>query len=510
VTRTISGDREQSHLEALDRAMRAAAGFAELGLDKDGGVAIMLRNDFSFLEASRGATMAGAFGVPVNWHFKGDEVGYILRDSNARALVIHADLLPQVKGAVPVGCEVLVVETPPEIARAYGLNADACRVPAGLTSWNEWVDAHAAIAAPETASRGAMFYTSGTTGRPKGVRREPIDPTSVMMLMMKASAEAWGFTRSDVTGLVTGPLYHSAPNGYANSVAGMGGTLVLQPRFDAEDFLRLVEKHRVSHAIMVPTMFVRLLALPDEIKRKYDLSSLEFITHGAAPCSPEVKRQMIDWMGPVINEYFGGTEIGLITCASSQDALDRPGTVGKAVSGAHIRIFTEDGEPLGPGEIGEVYVGMEGMPDFTYHGLDEKRQEIGRDGLVCIGDIGYLDEDGYLFLCDRKIEMVISGGVNIYPAEIEASLITMPGVKDCAVFGIPDAEYGEALAAHVEREDGSGITADDVKAFLRGELAGYKVPKVVEFAETLPREDSGKIYKRKLREPYWEGTDRRI
>ncbi|MGE4059583.1 MAG: AMP-binding protein, partial [Sphingomonadales bacterium] len=243
---------------------------------------------------------------------------------------------------------------------------------------------------------------------------------------------------------------------------------------------------------------------------RYDPSSLRWITHGAAPRTPEVKRRMIEWLGPDINEYFGGTEIGLITTATSEEALRKPGTVGKAITGAKIAIFDEAGRALPPGGIGEVYVWMEGMPDFTYHQLDDKRVEIGREDLVCIGDIGYLDEDGFLFLCDRKIEMVISGGVNIYPAEVEAVLITMPGVKDCAVFGIPDAEFGESLCAYVEPEMPGAVDADGVRAFLRERLAGYKVPKMVELATDLPREDSGKIFKRKLREPYWAGMDRRI
>jgi long-chain acyl-CoA synthetase len=223
-----------------------------------------------------------------------------------------------------------------------------------------------------------------------------------------------------------------------------------------------------------------------------------------------VKKRMIEWLGPVINEYFGGTEIGLITTANSEEALRKPGTVGRAITGAEIRIFDEDGKPLGPGEEGEVYVWMEGMPDFTYHGQEEKRREISRENLVCIGDIGYLDEDGYLFLCDRKIEMVISGGVNVYPAEIESVLITMPGVGDCAVFGIPDREFGEALCAYVEPEQGACLDSGSIKSFLRERLAGYKVPRVIEFSDRLPREDSGKIFKRKLREPYWKGRDRRI
>jgi long-chain acyl-CoA synthetase len=305
-------------------------------------------------------------------------------------------------------------------------------------------------------------------------------------------------------------MYHSAPNSYANASQNMGLYTVLQPRFDAEDFLRLVEQHKLTHAIMVPTMFVRLLALPDDVKNKYDISSLQFITHGAAPCSPEVKRQMIDWFGPVINEYYGGTEMGLVSAVNSADALERPGTVGKALTGATIKIFDDEGKELGPNEVGDIYVGMKGMPDFTYHGHEEKRAEIGRQGLVCIGDVGCLDEDGYLFLRDRKIEMVISGGVNIYPAEVEATLVTMPGVADCAVFGIPDAEFGESLCAHVELEDGVAMDAAEVTAFMRAEVAGYKVPRTIEFADELPREDSGKIWKKKLRAPYWEGMDRQI
>ena len=508
--RIISGERERTTEQIEERALKAATGFKELGLGDDDTVAVMLRNDFSFLEASRGATYMGGFAVPVNWHFKGQEVEYILNNSKAKALVIHADLLPQVEGAVPEGVAILVVETPPEVAKAYGIPAGNTTTPPQMMDWDEWLAGFSPIDDPSMTSRGSMFYTSGTTGNPKGVKREPMQREGAAQIMMHQGAMAWGFTRMDFTALITGPLYHSAPNGYLQGVYGIGADLILQPRFDAEDFLRLVEKHKVTHAIMVPTMFVRLLALPDEVKNKYDTSSLEFITHGAAPCSPEVKEAMIDWLGPVVNEYFGGTEIGLITTISSEEALKKPGSVGKAIAGAHIRIFDEDGNELGPNEPGEVYVGSDGLPDFTYHELDDKRREIEREGLVCIGDIGFVDEEGYLFLRDRKVEMVISGGVNIYPAEIEHVLITMPEVHDCAVFGIPDKEFGETLCAYVQPEPGMEVGEDDIKAFLRERIAGYKVPRVVKFAEDLPREDSGKIFKRKLREPYWEGHEARI
>jgi long-chain acyl-CoA synthetase len=253
-------------------------------------------------------------------------------------------------------------------------------------------------------------------------------------------------------------------------------------------------------------MFVRLLRLPEATRRRYDLGSLEWLVHGAAPCPPEVKRAMIEWLGPRIYDYYGATELGPITRVSAAEWLERPGTLGRAVPGAEIRIYDAEGRRLGPGEPGEIYARNASYPDFTYHNLPERRAEVGRDGLVTCGDIGDLDADGYLFLSDRECDMVISGGVNIYPAEIEAALALMPGVADSAVFGIPDAEFGEAVCAHVQPLPGSAVDADAVRAFLRERIAGYKVPKVVEIAPALPREESGKIMKRKLREPYWAGT----
>ena len=310
--------------------------------------------------------------------------------------------------------------------------------------------------------------------------------------------------------VVTGPVYHSAPNLYALFAVRDGGLVILQPRFDAEDLLRQIEQHRITHLHMVPTMFVRLLKLPPEVRRRYDLSSLRFVTHAAAPCPPDVKRQMIEWWGPVINEYYGGTETGGAVFHTSAEALRKPGTVGRPIDGAVVKIFDSAGKELGPGEIGEVYIRIGGFPDFTYHGMDDKRREVERAGLITCGDVGYVDADGYLFLCDRVRDMVISAGVNIYPAEIEGVLIGMPGVQDCAVFGVPDEEYGESLATYVETQDGATLTADAVQTWLSERIAAYKVPKLVRFERGLPREDSGKIFKRKLRAPYWEKTGRQI
>jgi long-chain acyl-CoA synthetase len=508
--RILSGEREISREELAARAARVAGGLDVLGIGEDDAVTLMLRNDFAFFEAAMGAGLVGAYAVPVNWHFKQEEAGYIMRDCGARALVIHADLLPLVDGAVPEDTPVFVVPTPPEIRDAYGVEAGACAVPDGMTDWNAWlVQQPIWNQAPQT-SRTNMIYTSGTTGAPKGVRREPATPE------MQQNMAAMVATIFDISGdggmrtVITGPVYHSAPNFYALFAAQAGELVILQPRFSAEELLALVEKHRITHLHMVPTMFVRLLKLPEDVRSKYDLSSLKFVAHAAAPCPPQVKRQMIDWWGPVINEYYGGTETGGVVFHTAEEALERPGTVGRPILGSVVKIFDAAGRELPPGEIGEIYLRNFGWPDFTYHNMDEKRREVEREGLFTCGDVGYLDEDGYLFLCDRATDMVISGGVNIYPAEIEATLMGMPGVHDCAIFGIPDDEYGEALCAYVEPDPGTSLQRENVQAYLRSHLANYKVPRVVEFRARLPREDSGKILKRKLRAPYWEDAGRQI
>ncbi|MCW5745200.1 MAG: AMP-binding protein [Alphaproteobacteria bacterium] len=506
----LSGARQLKQSVMLERAARAASGFASLGIGENGAVAIVLRNDFAFFEAAMGAGLVGAYAVPVNWHFKADEAGYIIADCGAKAVVVHADLLPQISDGIPAGVSVFVVPTPPEIRDAYGIPADACPVPAGAVAWDDWVARQPPWTQPPRASRTNMIYTSGTTGRPKGVRRQPATPE--MQAAMGAMVSRIFDIRpgEGIRTVITGPVYHSAPNMYALSAARDGGLVVLQPRFDAEDLLRQVERHQITHLHMVPTMFVRLLKLPPEVRRKYDLSSLKFVVHAAAPCPPDVKRQMIEWWGPVIYEYYGGTETGGAVFHGSEAALKKPGTVGRPIDGAVVKIFDAAGKALGPGEIGEVYLKIGGFPDFTYNGMDDKRREVERGGLITCGDVGYLDQDGYLFLCDRVRDMVISGGVNIYPAEIEAVLIGMPGVHDCAVFGIPDEEYGESLAAYVEPQDGVTLSADAVRTYLRERMAAYKVPKLVEFQRGLPREDSGKIFKRKLRAPYWEKAGRQI
>jgi long-chain acyl-CoA synthetase len=506
--RHANGERGLSTEELAARVAQATTGLASLGVGPGDGIALMLRNDIAVFEATMAAGQLGAYTTPINWHYKGEEAGYIVRDCLAKALVVHADLLPEIAADLPKDLPVLVVETPFGVRAAYGIDAVAAKVPADRIDWDEWVDTQKPWTQPPMPAPHSQIYTSGTTGRPKGVRRQPMTPEQ-QAVNLAAYRTVFDINPAMRT-VVTGPLYHSAPNGYSLATVRAGGDVILQPRFDAEELLRLIEQERITHLHMVPTMLVRLLKLPEAMRARYDVSSLRRVVHAAAPCPVEVKRAMIEWWGPVIAEYYGATETGAVVFCTSEEWLSHPGTVGKPLPGATVRVYSEDGAVLPAGRIGELYMRADYFPEFTYHGREKDRAEIERDGLVTVGDVGYFDNDGYLYLCDRKKDVVISGGVNIYPAEIEAVLVTMPGVRDCAVFGVPDAEMGENVAAVVEPQGGAELSADQVRRWLRERIAHYKVPKLIEFQTGLPREDSGKIFKRKIRERYWENEGRRI
>ena len=464
------------------RAGCAASGFERLGIREGDVVAIMLRNSPAFIEAMLGCRQLGAYYCPINWHFKADEAGFILRDSGAKALVVHADLLPQVQTDVPI----VTVEP----------------------GWTEWRDAHPPWRGAPRTPRGNMPYTSGTTGRPKGVRRNPASEME-RALAMELYRTLLGL-EPGMRAMVSAPLYHSAPNLYAVQVALFGSLLIVEPKFDAEATLALIERHRLTNVYLVPTMFVRMLRLPEAVRRRYDLSSLRFVSSTGSPCAPDVKRAMIDWLGPIITETYAASETGHITFIDSRDWLKRPGSVGRPMGQGVVKILDDAGRELPTGEIGLIYCRQPAYPDFTYTNNPAARAALERNGLWSVGDMGYLDDEGYLYVADRKSDMVISGGVNIYPAEIEAALMTMPAVADCAVFGIPDAEFGEALAAAVQLRNDHRASCEEIQAFLRERIANYKVPRVVTFHDSLPREESGKIFKRLLREPYWAAAGRRI
>jgi long-chain acyl-CoA synthetase len=470
--------------EAMEQAVRrGASGLERLGVRQSDVVCILLHNSPAFLEAQLAARLLGAYWCPINWHYKAEEAGWILRDSGAKALITDDALRAQAAAGIPPDLPV-------------------------VTDWGRFVQGEAPWNGQARSPGALMPYTSGTTGRAKGVRRLPQTPEQ-MALLQQGFARVLGI-QPGMRALHPAPLYHSAPSGYAVQATLHGDLLVLEERFDAERALALIETHRLTHAYLVPTMYARLLRLPEEVKRRYDLSSMRFVASTGSPCPAEVKRAMIDWWGPVFNESYAASELGYVTSISSAEALRKPGAAGRPVGEASIRILDESGRELPRGQVGLIYARQPAFPDFMYNNNAGARREIERDGLLSLGDMGFVDDDGYLYVCDRAADMVISGGVNIYPAEIEAVLVLMPGVRDCAVFGIPDDEFGEALAVAVQTETGSSVEAEDVKRYLQERIANYKVPRVVTFHAELPREESGKIFKRRLRAPYWEKSGRRI
>jgi long-chain acyl-CoA synthetase len=503
-----SGERRRDHAEVTERTARIASGLDALGVRQGDCVCILMRNDIAFLEAAYATMRLGAYAVPVNWHFKPEEINYILKDSGTSVLVGHADLLHPLRDTVPADVTALSVPTPPEIVPNYKIDPHHLVTPAFATDFESWLEQQSPYDGPALPQPANMIYTSGTTGNPKGVRRKAPTPEQIVA-SERTRALIYGL-KPGVRGLLPGPLYHAAPNSFGLRAGRLDGALVLMPRFDAEEFLRLVEVEKIDTVFMVPTMFIRLLKLPEGVRKKYDTSSLRHVIHAAAPCPADVKRAMIQWWGPVISEYYGSTESGALTFATSDDALKKPGTVGKILDGVELRFLDDNGDLLPQGKVGEIYSRAAGSPDFTYHNKPEKRAEIERDGFITSGDVGYIDRDGYVFIRDRKRDMVISGGVNIYPAEIEAALHAVPGVRDCAVFGIPDDEFGEAVMAVVEPQAGVELDIASIRAQLRTLLADYKVPKHLDIQADLPREDSGKIFKRRLRDPYWARAGRSI
>jgi long-chain acyl-CoA synthetase len=500
----ISGARSRQFDIVEERIRQIAGGLHRLGIRQGDCVCILMRNDIVFLEVTYAVMLIGAYAVPINWHFKADEVSYVVKDTAAGVLVGHADLLQPLGNVLPTHVRQLRVDVPQDVAAAFNV---ATTSSAG-EDFEAWLQHQPPYDGPSGPAPASMIYTSGTTGHPKGVRRDP--PNADQVKKNEQVRETVYGLRPGVRALLPGPLYHSAPNAFALRAGRLGGALVLMPRFDAEALLALIERERIECILMVPTMFVRLLRLPETVRTTYDLSSLRHVVHAAAPCPPDVKRQMLDWWGPVIYEYYGSTESGAITFATPDDARRKPGTVGRVLDGCELRFSDGKDGWLPVGEVGEIYSRTSYNPDFTYQNQPDRRGEIDRGGFITSGDVGYIDQDGYVFISDRKRDMVISGGVNIYPAEIEAALQSLPGVHDCAVFGIPDEEFGEALMAVIQPIAGTTPDLNEIRAGLRATLSNYKVPKYFEIQSSLPREDSGKIFKRRLRDPYWQKSGRSI
>jgi long-chain acyl-CoA synthetase len=499
------GGREIPQAELTAQAAAVAGALEASGIAHGDRVAIVLRNEPTFLALSAACGLMGAVPVPVNWHWRGRELRHVLSHSGARAVFVHSDLTAAVEQTVPAGVELIEVPVPAELAAHYGEAPVTGRHPL----FSAWVAGAEPYAQPLDNAPMSLIYTSGTTGLSKGVLRDAM--TAEQSREVAATTLAAMGLRPGMRTLITAPMYHAAPNAQGLVALALGIELTIMPRFDPEQFLALIDAQRITHAQVVPTMFVRLLELPDWVRARYDLSSLECVVHAAAPCPVHVKKRMIEWFGPVIFEYYGATEIGIVVTCDSHEWLAHEGTVGKPFGTADIRVFDPTGELLAPGETGEIFIRPPGhWPGFTYLDQEDRRREIERDGYITIGDVGRVDADGYLHLSDRARDMVISGGVNIYPAEIEACLLEIDGVRDVAVFGIPDDDFGEALAAHVDVEPAAELTDTAVRDHVRARLSGYKVPRVVVFDDALPREETGKIFKRRIRQRYWQDAGRNI
>jgi long-chain acyl-CoA synthetase len=482
------------------RANQVSHGLRALGVERGDTIAVVVPNGVEMMELVLGAQQIGLYMTPINHHLVGPEIAYIVRDSDAKVLVGHE----RFAGALTVAAD--EANFPEDRRFAIG----------SIPGWRPYRDLTNGQpdTRPDNRTSGApMHYTSGTTGQPKGVKRAlaDIDPDEMgalysMFLMM------FGVQPEDGNVHITGsPLYHTAVLLWTTNSLHLGHKVVVMDKWSPEEMLRLIDRHRVTTSHMVPTQFHRLLALPDDVRAKYDVSSLRCMVHAAAPCPIEIKRRMIDWWGDSIMEYYAATEGGG-TIVTAKEWVERPGTVGKAWTGSEIRILDDDGNQLSPAQVGTVYMAL-AQASFEYKGDPEKTSANRRDGFFTVGDVGELDEDGYLFLRDRKIDMIISGGVNIYPAEIEGTFLTCPLVGDVAIFGIPNEDWGEEIKAVVEPAEGqqAGPALEaQLREFAEANLASYKRPKSYDFTTEMPRDPSGKLYKRKLRDPYWEGVQRAI
>ncbi len=494
--------------ELLSRCNQMVHGLRELGLERGDVVAIDSVNCAEFFVTSLACTQAGFYLTPINWHLAPAEVAYILSDCGAKAFIGHENV-----GEV---CRKAVAETGFALDRCFAVGDVE-----GFQSFDSLLEGRPTGMPDKRCAGAVMNYTSGTTGNPKGVKRalppEEIEP-DLISGMMGAFLAMFGIEpEKDNVHICGSPLYHTAVLMFSSGSLHYGHAVVLMDKWGAEDMLRLIEKYRCTTSHMVPTQFHRLLAQPEEVRSRYDCSSTRNMIHAAAPCPPDVKRGMLEWWGDAIYEYYAATEGGG-TLVTPQEWLAKPGTVGKAWANSEIRIFDDDGKQQPTGEKGTVYMLLGETSSFEYKGDREKTRKnrlATDDGktFFTVGDIGYLDEDDYLFLCDRKIDMIISGGANIYPAEIENVFLSHPKIGDVAVFGIPHEDWGEEIKAVVEPLEGvapgEALTAE-LLDFCKEKLAKFKIPRSIDYTTELPRDPNGKLYKRRLRDPYWEGHDRAI
>jgi long-chain acyl-CoA synthetase len=491
VPAVISPDRILAYDDLNHRANQIVRMLQASGIEFGDSVALLCSNRAEFVEVVQACNRSGLRLTPINWHVTADEAAYVVADCGAKAFVADVRFAAVAQAALAAAKPILALSIGGAIE--------------GFTDLEQQLAGYATDDLPNARLGTAMMYTSGTTGRPKGVHRKitgTMSPTA--MAQTQRLREAAGFQPGKDASLITGPLYHAAPLLFGLSMPlAFGTTVVLMDGWDAEQMLQLVQEHAITHMHLVPTMFHRLLSLPPEVRGAYDVSSLRQIWHGAAPCPVPVKQAVIEWLGPIIWEYYGATE-GLTTIVDSHEWLARPGTVGRPDQG-QVEIRDDEGQPVPAGTPGTVFIAASPDTRFSYHGDQAKTADTYRGDYYTVGDVGYVDADGWLFLTDRSANLIISGGVNIYPAEIEAVLITHPSVGDVAVIGVPNDEWGEEVKAVIEPQPGvvgSEELAAELVEFAKARMAGYKVPRTIDFTDRLPREDNGKLYKRKLRDAY--------
>jgi acyl-CoA synthetase (AMP-forming)/AMP-acid ligase II len=492
----IAGERVVTWRELRDRRDRLAQSLVRLGLGPGKHAAIYAGNSIEFLLASAASRAVGALPVPVNHRLTADEAVYVLDDSDATVAFVgdaFLSMVDAIRGRTPKVKDWILVDAE---RRPWALLLEEL-IAAGPPE---------PIEIPDDESFGAsMIYTAGTTGKPKGARRRGMDPAGTLLRL-----QALDLADSAHVHLVAGPLYHSAPSGFALFAHLCGSAVVVMPKFDAEEALRTIARHRCTSTFMAPTLLKRIGDLPAAVRRRYDVSSMRVIVVAGAPCPTAVKEAVMAYFGPVLYEFYGSTELGINTVLRPEDVLRKPGSCGRAAPGIELAVLDDAGRPVPVGQPGELHVRRYAGVFDEYYKNPEATRQTQRGEWLSVGDMAYLDAEGFVYICDRKRDMIISGGVNIYPAEIEDALHRHPEIQDAAVFGVPDDEWGERVHAAIQLRPGAHLDAGEVIEFCRRHLAGFKLPRDVSFHAALPRDSAGKLVKRVLREPFWAGRASRV
>ena len=482
--------------ELFDRRNRLASSLTKLGLARGETAIVYAPNSLEYLLASGAVRAVNALPVPMNHRLVADEVLYILDHSDAAVVFVGDPFVPiaeQIRSRAP------------NVRTWILTGAERRPWASSLDDLVQRGSPEAPAVDPTQGLGGSMIYTGGTTGKPKGAVRSGVNPRLTLDLM-----QALGMIHEGQVHLVAGPLYHSAPGSFALFTTVLGGTVVVMRKFEPEQALHLIHTHRVTSTFMAPTLVKRILDLPEAVRARYDVASMKSLVVAAAPCPMRVKEEALRYFGPCFYEFYGSTELGVNTILTPADVLRKPGSCGRAAPNVELALLDDDGRPVAVGEPGEVYIRrFEGMFDGYYKNA-EATSQTRRGEWYSVGDVARVDAEGYYYIGDRKRDMIISAGVNIYPAEIEDALHRHPAVEDVAVFGVPDEDWGERVHAAIQIRPGHTLTADEVRAFAREHLADYKVPREVSFPEEFPRDTAGKLIKRMLRDPYWAGRDRTI